>query len=115
MRSAATAYSPIGSFRLPVGARAKFFESVTDSLTALERAGPLEVDMASEPGRVVSTSVLRHAIRTPRRGVPPVVEVGVVAAWRTYPPGRLDRAEATALARLLATTSILGETRWSAA
>jgi hypothetical protein len=71
-------------------------------LTALERAGLLEVDMASEPGRVVSCSVLRRAIRTPRRGVPPRVEAGVVAAWRTYPPGRLDRAEATALARLLA-------------
>jgi hypothetical protein len=115
VRRAATAYSPIGSFRLPAGAPAEFFESVTDSLTALERAGLLEVDMASEPGRVVSCSVLRRAIRTPRRGVPPRVEAGVVAAWRTYPPGRLDRAEATALARLLATTSILGETRWSAA
>ncbi|ACK86421.1 hypothetical protein [Methylorubrum extorquens] len=115
MRSAATAYSPTGSFRLPAGARAKFFKSVTDSLAALERAGPLEVDMASEPGRVVSCSVLWRAIRTPRRGVRPGVEAGVAAAWRTYPPGRLDRAEATALARLLATTSILGEPRWSAA
>lgn len=71
--------------------------------------------MSSNPARIGSRPALPAAGRAPRQGTPSRVDVGPMAAWRTRAPGELGGLEATALARLLATTSILGEPRWPSA
>ncbi len=71
--------------------------------------------MRSDPARILSCPAGQRAGRASRRGASRRVDAGPLAAWRTRAPGELGRLEETALARLLAAISLLGEPRWPAA
>jgi hypothetical protein len=57
----------------------------------------------------------RTAVPTRRRKRPRHPPGGLLAAWRTRPPGSVTRREAGRIAALLAATEILHEPRWRAA
>ncbi|GBU15887.1 hypothetical protein AwMethylo_01020 [Methylobacterium sp.] len=78
-------------------------------------SGTVGGEMSSKTACIHSGPDVMHAGRASRRTPSIRVDAGPMAAWRTRAPGSLGGSEAMALARLLASTSILGEPRWPAA